>query len=275
VLSQWIRGIQITVGPPFFNNINIPIGLLLLLLTGVGPLFAWRRTSLESLRKAFFWPAILSVITCIGLLAGGMRSFYSVVCLTLCAFVLGTIIEEFYKGARIRAKNRGENFLSALVHLTLRNKRRYGGYIVHLSIVVIFVGLTGNAFNREATRQLTTGEELKIGDYSIKMAGFQEGQTPNYQYGRVILEAYKDGKLVRTLKPEKRIFKTSEQQSITTVALYSTPKEDLYVVFAGMSNDSKCEVAAHLNPLVFWVWFGSAIMVIGAIITLLPDRFSG
>jgi cytochrome c-type biogenesis protein CcmF len=258
VLSRWIQGTQITVGPPFFNNINIPIGLLLLFLTGVGPLFAWRRTSLESLRKAFFWPVIIAVITGIALLAGGMRSLYSVLCLILCSFVLVTIFEEFYRGARIRARNKGESLPAALVNLTLRNKRRYGGYIIHLSIVLIFVGITGNAFNQEASGHLATGEELKIGDYSIKMTGFEEGQTPTYQFGRAILEAYKDGKLVRTLKPEKRVFKTSEQQSTTTVALHSTPKEDLYVVFAGMSQGSKYEISAHLNPLVFWIWFGSA-----------------
>ena len=272
VLSRWIKGTQITVGPPFFNNINIPIGLLLLFLTGVGPLFAWRRTSPASLKKAFLWPVVFAAATCIGLLAGGMRNFYTVVCLSLCAFVLVTLIEEFYKGARIRSKSRGESFPAALLNLTLKNRRRYGGYIVHFSMILIFAGLTGNAFNREDTRQLSAGEELKIGDYAIKMAGFEEGQTPNYQFGRVILQAYRDGKLVRTLKPEKRVFKTADQQSTTTVALHSTPREDLYVVFAGTTRDSKYEIAAHLNPLVFWVWFGSAVMVIGAIVTLLPDR---
>ncbi len=274
VLSQWIKGTKITVGPPFFDKINVPIGLLLLLLTGIGPLFAWRRTSLESLKKAFLLPAAISIITCLGLLVGGMRNLYTIVCLTLCSFVLVTIIEEFYKGARIRSRSRRENFLAAIANLTLKNKRRYGGYIVHLAIVVIFAGLSGNAFNREATEQLTTGQEMKIGDYSLKMTGYREGQTANYQYGQVILEAYKDGKPVRTLKPEKRIFKTGDQQSTTTVALYSTPREDLYVVFAGISEASKYQITAHVNPLVFWVWLGAGIMFVGTIITMLPDKSS-
>lgn len=274
VLSQWVKGTKITVGPPFFDKINIPIGLLLLFLTGVGPLFAWRKTSLQSLKKAFFWPVIFSAAACLGLLAGGMRNFYTLVCLTLCSFVLVTIIEEFYKGAKVRVRNRSESFPAAVANLTLKNKRRYGGYVVHLGIVAIFAGLSGNAFNREATRQLMPGQEMQIGDYALKMSGFREGQTANYQYGQVILEAYKDGRLIRTLKPEKRLFKTGEQQSTTTVALYSTPKEDLYVVFAGKSVDSKCEIKAHVNPLVFWVWLGSAIMVFGAIITLLPNKSS-
>ena len=203
-----------------------------------------------------------------------MRNFYTIACLVLSAFVTATIVEEFYKGARVRAGSQGENLFRAAVNLTLKNKRRYGGYIVHLGVVVIFVGLSGNAFNREATQQLTAGQELRIGDYTLKMEGFQEGQTPNYEYGQVVLEASKNGEPIRTLKPEKRVFKTGDQQSTTVVALHSTPKEDLYVVFAGMTNDGKYEVTAHLNPLVFWVWFGAAIMVFGTIVTILPESFS-
>jgi cytochrome c-type biogenesis protein CcmF len=272
VLSEWIRKTKITVGPPFFNNINVPIGLILLLLTGVGPLFAWRKTSFESLKKAFFWPAIFGAVVGIALLAGGMRNFYSTVCLALCTFVMVTIVEEFYKGARIRVQGRGERFLAALTNLTLKNKRRYGGYIVHFGVVLIFVGLSGNAFNKEATQQLSTGEGMSVGDYSLKMAGFRQGQTSNYRYAQVTLEAYKNGKHVGTLRPEQRTFETAEGQTTTTVALHSTPKEDLYVVLAGVSENSVvCQIKAFVNPLVFWLWVGSAVMILGAIITLLPE----
>jgi cytochrome c-type biogenesis protein CcmF len=273
VLSEWIRKTKITVGPPFFNNINVPIGLILLLLTGVGPLFAWRKTSFESLKKAFFWPIIFAAVVCIALLAGGMRSVYPVVCLTLCAFVIVTIVEEFYKGTKIRVQSRGENFLSALMNLTLKNKRRYGGYIVHFGVVLIFVGLSGNAFNRETAQQLSTGQAMQVGSYSLEMAGYRQGQTANYRYGQVTLEAYKDGKHQGTLRPEQRIFDASGGQTTTTVALHSTPKEDLYVVLAGVSEDSLvCQIKAFVNPLVFWVWIGSGIMILGAIITLLPEK---
>lgn len=273
VLSEWIQGTKITVGPPFFNKINIPIGLLLLLLTGVGPLFAWRKTSAESLRKAFLWPVAVSVLACIGFLAGGLRNFYTVVCFTLSTFVLATIIEEFLKGALIRVRNKSEGFAAAVVNLTLKNKRRYGGYIIHFAIVIIFIGLAGNAFNRETTRQLTTGQEMSIGDYSLKVAGYREGETANYRYSRVVLDAYKNGRLVRTLKPELRKFKTGDQQTTTIVALRSTPKEDLYVIFAGEPEASKYEIMVRLNPLVFWIWFGTAVLVFGTLITLLPDKW--
>jgi cytochrome c-type biogenesis protein CcmF len=276
VLSEWVRGTKITVGPPFFNNINIPIGLLLLVLTGVGPLFAWRKTSAKSLLRSIFWPVLFSGITCIGLLAGGMRHFYAIVCLTLSCFVLVTIIEEFLKGSLIRVRSKGENFLAAVVNLTRKNKRRYGGYIVHFSIVLMFIGFAGNAFNREATRQLETGQEFGIGDYFLKMREYRDGQTPNYEYREVVLDVFKNGREIRTMKPEMRFFKTGSRQTTTTVALYSTPKEDLYVVFAGMSNDgSTFEIKAYVNPLVYWIWVGAAMMILGTAVTLLPNKQPG
>jgi cytochrome c-type biogenesis protein CcmF len=275
VFSEWVRGIKIVMGPAFFNKVNIPIGLILLLLTGVGPLFAWRKTSLDSLKRAFYLPGIVAVIACAALVILGMRDFYTTVCLVLCSFVLAAILEEFYKGASIRRRTGGDGFLMSFVRLTLKNKRRYGGYIVHFSIVLIFVGLAGNTFNQQASGQLSTGQKMEIGNYSLEMKEFREGQTANYQYGQVVLQAYKNGRFVHTLIPEKRVFKNSEQQT-TQVALYSTPREDLYVVYSGASNDgSKYEITAHVNPLVFWIWIGSAFMVFGTIITLLPERRFG
>jgi cytochrome c-type biogenesis protein CcmF len=273
VLSNWVEGTKITVGPPFFNNVGIPIGLMLLLLTGVGPLFAWRKTSVESLKKAFRWPVVLALLLCVALLAVGMRNFYVLVSFTLSTFVLATIVQEFWKGTRVRIRSTGENFALAMVNLTLKNKRRYGGYVVHLAIVLIFIGLTGNAFNRETSQAMVPGDEMQIGRYTLKMTGYNEGDTPNYQFGRATLEAYSGGKLIRTMRPEKRFYKAGEGQSTTEVALYSNPLEDLYVVLAGSSNDGKKhEITAHLNPLVWWVWFGAAVMVAGTLITLLPDK---
>ena len=273
VLSEWVQGSKITVGPPYFNKVNIPIGLFLLFLTGVGPLFAWRKTSIESLRKAFMRPAVAAAATCIAVVTAGVRDFYSVVSLTLCAFVIAIIVEEFYRAAGVRVKNGGENFAAALVNLTLRNKRRYGGYIVHFSVVLMFIGLTGNAFNKEVNQEVRRGEDLRIGQYTLRLAGYREGETPNYNYGVVELDVYKDGKLIRKMDPEKRAYKAGDQQTTTEVELYSTPKEDLYVVFAGVSNDGQgFQINAHVNPLVWWFWFGAAVMFFGTMITLLPDR---
>lgn len=272
VLTEWLQGNKITVGPPFFNRINVPIGLLLLLLTGVGPLFAWRKTSIESLRKAFFLPGILAIIACAALFAAGFRSFYFVMCWTLAVFVISTIFEEFYKATRIRSNNTGENFFTAITRLTLKNKRRYGGYVVHLGIVLIFIGVSGNLFNQEASQTMAVGDVMKIGDYTLRLTDYREADTPEYVYGVTLLDAYKNGAFIRTMKPEKRFYKSGEQQSTTEVSIHSTPKEDLYTVFNGLTDDGRYEIKAHVNPLVFWVWFGAAIMVFGTFITLLPDR---
>jgi len=266
VFSEWIRGVKISVGPVFFNKINIPIGLLLLLLTGIGPLFAWHKTSPASLKKSFLRPAIAAVAVCLALLIAGIRDFYVTVCLTLCAFTLAAVAEEFYRGALARGQAKKENFLVALGNLVWKNKRRYGGYIAHLGVMLVFAGLAGNAFNQEATGHVKTGQEMLVGNYVLKMAGMREGQRENYQFSELYLEAYRNGKLLKTLKPERRLY--DERQTTTTVGLYSTPKEDLYVVYGGMTEDSRCEVKAYVNPLVFWVWFGSALMFLGTLVAL-------
>lgn len=273
VFSEWILGTKMSVGPPFYNKISVPIGFMLLLLTGAGPLFAWRKTSVKSLEKSLFWPVLFSIIVCTALVAGGMRHAGAVLCLTLCSFVLVAIFEEFFRGALIRSKKKGENPLAAVVNLAGANKRRYGGYIVHLSLALMFIGFAGNPFYRETTRRLSTGQEFQMGDYSLKVAGYRTGQTPNYDYERVVLDVYKDNEAVDTLKPERRIFKTGSRQLTSTVALHSTLREDLYVVFAGMISDGMIfEIRANLNPLVSWIWFGALVMLLGTVVTLLPNK---
>lgn len=267
-LSEWLRGTKISVGPLFFDRINIPIGLLLLALTGIGPLLAWHRTSPAALRRSFRWPGVVALLALAALLAGGMRNFTVTVCLTLCAFVLATIVQEFAAGAAVRMRHRGEPPPAALARLVGRNPRRYGGYIVHLGVVIMFVGFVGNAFNREATLRLETGETGRVGAYTLRLVDFLEGRNANYAYGRTLLEVTRDDKPLCTLAPEKRIF-NSGGQTTTTVGLHSTPKEDLYVVFTGIAGNA-CEIKAHVNPLVFWLWFGSGILVLGTLMTLIP-----
>jgi len=273
VLSEWIRGTKISVGSPFFNRVNVPIGLILLFLTGVGPFFAWRKTSIASLRRTLFWPSILGAVVCSGLIIGGMRGFSSIMALSLGVFVLATIILEFLKGAWVRGNNTGENLLVALANLIMRNKRRYGGSIVHFGVVLIFIGIAGSAFNKQESQQLVPGQEMSIGSYTLKMTDYREGDEGNYAYAQLILQAYENGKFVTTLTPEKRLFRTGNMQTTTIVAIHSTLKEDLYVIFMGTSSDgAKFEIMAYVNPLVFWIWIGTVALVLGTIVALLPDR---
>ena len=204
-LSEWLRGTKISVGPLFFDRINIPIGLLLLALTGIGPLLAWHKTSPAALRRSFRWPGVVALLALAALLAGGMRNFTVTVCLTLCAFVLATIVQEFAAGAAVRMRHRGERPLVALARLVGRNPRRYGGYIVHLGVVIMFVGFVGNAFNREATLRLETGETGRVGAFTLRLVDFLEGRKANYAYGRTCSRSPRRQAALH-LAPEKRIF---------------------------------------------------------------------
>ncbi len=272
VFSEWITGDRISVGAPFFNKVNIPIGLLLLFLTGVGPLLAWRKTSTESLKRNFGWPLAIGVAAGVIAFAFGFRQFYSWICLILCVFVASTVLLEFYRGARVIRARSGASFMASAVDLTMRNTRRYGGYIVHMGMVFVFIGLAGAAFNRDIQKDMRQGDTLQIGPYTLVLQGFDTKPEKNYTAQRLLVEVLQDNKPTMMLYPEKRRFSTTEENG-TMVAIYSTLKEDLYVVYAGTSPDTQQPVIhAYLNPLVKWIWFGGVVVVFGTLVAMLPNR---
>jgi cytochrome c-type biogenesis protein CcmF len=273
VFSEWLSGSRISVGAPFFNKVNIPIGLLLLFLTGVGPLLAWRKTSTDSLKRNFGWPLMFALAAGLVAFAAGLREFYSLVCLMLCLFVAATISMEFFRGAKVIRARSGTSLLASAVELTTRNTRRYGGYIVHMGMVLIFVGLAGAAFNRDAQKEMQLGSTLKIGPYTLLLQSVDSKPEKNYTSERMVVEVMRGGnKPLMMLYPERRFFQTNEQSG-TMVAIYSTLREDLYVVYAGQSPDNQLPVIhAYLNPLVKWIWLGGVVVVLGTIVTLLPNR---
>jgi cytochrome c-type biogenesis protein CcmF len=272
VFSEWITGDRISVGAPFFNKVNIPIGLLLLFLTGVGPLLAWRKTSTESLKRNFGWPLAIGLIAGVIALVFGFRQIYSWVCLILCVFVASTVGLEFYRGAKVIRARSGASFVASAVELTMRNTRRYGGYIVHVGMVFVFIGLAGAAFNRDIQKDMRQGDTLKIGSYTLVLQGFDTKPEKNYTAQRLLVEVLEDNKPTMMLYPEKRRFSTTEENG-TMVAIRSTLQEDLYVVYAGTSPDTQLPVLhAYLNPLVKWIWFGGVVVVFGTLVALLPNR---
>ncbi|HKV64391.1 MAG TPA: heme lyase CcmF/NrfE family subunit [Candidatus Acidoferrum sp.] len=272
VFSEWITGNRISVGAPFFNKVTIPIGLLLLFLTGVGPLLAWRKTSTESLKRNFGWPLAIGVAAGAIAFALGFRHLYSWVCLILCVFVASTVLLEFYRGAKVIRSRSGASLVASAVDLTMRNTRRYGGYIVHTGMVFVFIGLAGAAFNRDVQKDMRQGETLQIGPYTLVMQGFDTKPEKNYTAQRLLVEVLEDNKPTMMLYPEKRKFSTTEENG-TMVAIRSTLQEDLYVVFAGMSPDTQLPVVhAYLNPLVKWLWFGGVVVVFGTLVAMLPNR---
>jgi cytochrome c-type biogenesis protein CcmF len=278
VLSEWVQGTKITVGPPFFNRVNLPIAMFLLLLTAVGPLLAWRKTSLESLRRNFSWPAVAAVVTAILLIAFGMRPwkdvavFYSLMAISLAVLVTATVASEFVRGGRVIARHTGQNLFASMVQLTHRNTRRYGGYIVHFGVVVIIIGIAGTAFNRQNERPLGVGQTMQIGPYTLVGRSYTQDDNPNYSSESAIIDVTKRGRQVATMYPERRMYKASGQTA-TMVANRSTPQEDLYLVYAGRSEDNGPPIIrAHLNPLVMWIWVGVYVIIFGTVIALVPNR---
>src|SRR5690348_2438306 len=167
VISEWATGDKISLDADWYNQLMIPIGLFLLILTGVGPLFAWRRTSSESLRRNFMWPGVAALVLVGALLAAGVRNFYALISFGFCLFVAITIAMEFFKGAKQISAKSQINFAHAVIELTHRNTRRYGGYLVHMGIVLMFIGFTGAAFNKNRVDEMKPGDSITIGSYRL------------------------------------------------------------------------------------------------------------
>ncbi len=272
IISEKFTGEKISVDAPFFNRINIPIAMFLLLLTGVGPLIAWRKSSFDSLKRAFLWPTVTGLVVAAALLASGVRSFYALVSFCLCAFVLVSVAMEFVKGANQIASKDKTSFISSIIELTHRNTRRYGGYLVHVGVVIIFIGFTGKAFDQRITVEVQKGETISLGKYQLKLVDVAQGQNDNYRWQKIIVDASKNGEHVATLEPEKRLYLAKKEPS-SEVAIRRRPNEDLYINFAGLSDDGqKVVMEAYVFPLVSWIWMGYWVTLAGTIICLIPSK---
>ncbi len=282
VLSEYVQGNRVTVSAPFYNRVAVPIGVFLLFLTGIGPLLAWRSTSTRSIRKNFVIPAIAALIVAIAVIPLGVHpwtilttdhqgAFYSWVTFMMAAFVATAILAEFLRGARVIQRHTGRNLLSSVVQLTRRNTRRYGGYIVHFGVVVIFIGLAGSAFNQSIEKTLNYKQSMSIGPYRIECLDYSQDSNPNYDTEFALLNVYRDGRKVTQLAPELRFY-TASQQPSTIVANHSTLAWDLYVIYAGKdASTGQPVIKAFLNPLVAWIWIGLIITVLGTGVALFPN----
>ena len=283
-ISELVQGNQVTVGAPFYNRVAVPVAMLLLLLTAVGPLLAWRKTSLESLKRNFLWPTVGAIAVAVFLMVTpeswgspfGMRPwrdfsyFYSLMAIALSVLVALTVASEFYRGGRVISKHTGQNMFASMVQLTHRNTRRYGGYIVHFGVVVVIVGLAGAAFNQDKEQALSFGDKLTIGSYTLICRSYTQEDKPNYASEWAIIDIEKNGRQIDTLYPERRFYKAS-QQAQTMPSIRSTLKEDLYLVYEGQDATGKPILKAHLNPLVMWLWLGVWIIIGGTILALVPN----
>jgi cytochrome c-type biogenesis protein CcmF len=281
ILSEYVVGNKVTVGAPWYNRVAIPIGLFLLFLTGVGPLLPWRATSLKSIRRNFVLPVVALWATVIVCLAVGVRpwkdgafdygNFFALVAFALAAGVLTAIFSEFLRGAGVISRQTGRNLVVSTWLLTRRNTRRYGGYIIHIGVVIVVIGLAGAAFNRNIEKEMALHDQMVIGPYTLEQVGATQDSNLNYNSEYALLDVYKNGKKQFQMTPEKRVYLASEQPQ-TMVAIHSVLEWDLYVVYEGTNPDTgQPIIKAFLNPLVGWIWAGLAVLVFGTLLALVPN----
>src|SRR6266567_3216010 len=272
-LSEAVRGQRLTVGPPFFNTWMRPIGLTLLVLTGIAPLLAWRKSTITNLLRDFTWPVAGAMVTGAGVTALGIRVWSSGICFALSAFVGVTILQEFVRGAQVRRGSTGTDVFTALIGLVARQRRRYGGYIVHLGIVLMFLGFAGQGYKREEQVRLNPGQQATVGKFTIRHDAITVTSDEQKQMITGHVSVFMDGKLATELAPARWFFVKHEEEPTTEVAMRRAPAEDLYVVLAAYEVQTQnATYAITINPLVNWIWLGFGVLAFGTGIALLPER---
>jgi cytochrome c-type biogenesis protein CcmF len=275
-ISELVQGNKVTVGAPFYNRVAIPVALLLLLLTALGPLLAWRKTSFESLKRNFKWPMFGAVAIALfvmftpqswGSIFGlkpwhDVSYFYSLMTIFLSALVTFTVASEFYRGGRVISEKTGQGMFASVVQLIHRNTRRYGGYIVHVGVVLAMIGFSGSAFNQEKEMEMGYGDKMDIGSYQLVCRSYTQDDNANQFTEWAILDVYQGGKKIDSMTPQRIVYHASNQPS-TKPDIRSTFKEDLYLVYEGQNDKGQPVIKAHVNPMVIWIWIGAFVMVLG------------
>ena len=274
IISEAVTGAKITVGPPFFNKIIVPIALALLLVTGICPLIPWRKATWSNFRRNLLTPLVVALIGGTGLFLAGIRHGFALLTFTIAFFVTATIVLEFINGVNARRSLKSERFFTALVRLIWRNKRRYGGYVVHFGMVLIFVGITGSsAFRTSKEIHLKKGETTTLRNYSVTFEALTQFPTENKEVTSATLSLEKDGKWIGYVSPSIDTYNHGTVQNASEVAIKSTLKEDFYVILAGYeTNEIAATFKLIINPLVIWIWIGGAVMAAGTFLVMLPDR---
>ncbi|HEY8428824.1 MAG TPA: cytochrome c-type biogenesis CcmF C-terminal domain-containing protein [Sandaracinaceae bacterium] len=296
LISEWLRDETITVGPPYYNKWMVPFGLILLFTTGVGPLLAWRKATGANLVRAFRWPVLAAaVVLVLHLLLGERAGFapfvewrelhdttpyrilaaiYSVAPLassTLCTFVLATIVQEFWRGTAVRRRTTKESIPVALVNLVSRARRRYGGYIVHLGVVSMFVGFTGTAWDEEREASLRPGQSMEVGGYEFRYDRVRTEVDPNKRAIYADVTILRDGEEIGHASPAKFVYRTHPEMPTTEVAIRSTLAHDLYVIMSTVDPEThRAAFRIQKHPLVVWIWIGGALLLFGVFIAVFP-----
>ncbi|HEY1375044.1 MAG TPA: heme lyase CcmF/NrfE family subunit [Candidatus Binatia bacterium] len=274
LLAEAVTGKPVSVGAPYFNTATVPIFLALVFLMAIGPMIAWRRASLDNIRRNFLWPAIASLAVAIAVLILGMHDFLPLLGVTVCAFVVATILFDTALAVRARRRLAGENVFSALATLARRNQRRYGGLVVHLGIVLIALGILGSmSYSVERQATLGRGETLEVGDYKIRLLGLRAVEEPTHYRVEGIFDVTRNGRDIGALTPALKFF-PNQQSPVGRAVHRSTFGEDLYLILSGFSElqNNRATLKVLVRPLVVWIWLGGGVIALGTIIAILPAR---
>ena len=272
LLSRLTNDEEITVARPFYDQVNGPLMLALVFLMGVGPLIPWRKASIASLRKSLLPPVVGGLLT-VGILAFlGLHKDYALVGFGLASFVTTGILMEWYRGTRSRHHSSGENYATAFLRLISANRPRYGGYIVHLSVVMVTLGIVGTSFfSVQRDVVLSPGESTAIEDYELVFLGTVEEPKGNRTEFTSTVQLFRDGDLLETIRT-KRAFYPNFNMAATSAAIRSTPVEDLYVVPSENRPDGSVGFRILVNPLIWWMWVAGPVMLVGTVIALWPQK---
>jgi cytochrome c-type biogenesis protein CcmF len=271
VFTEALSGVRRTLGPPYFNTFAGLLALMLLVLTGIGPLIAWRKASVPSLLRQFRLPASVGILVTIGIISifGFGPGYWAIAAWGLAGFVLTTITQEYTLAIRARMRRPNESFLTALRTLLTRNQRRYGGYIVHAGFVILMLGISGAAFNEEQLSTVKPGDSVTIRDFRIKYLTARAIPAQHYGGARARLALYKHDEPLAVMTPEKRMY-WLEQQPSSIPSIYSSWREDVYVILTNLEADGSATLKIYHNPLVNFGWAGGGIFVFGCLIVLWP-----
>jgi cytochrome c-type biogenesis protein CcmF len=274
ILSEAVRGESVVVGRPYYDFFLRIFGLPLLLLMGIGPLVAWRRASLRGLAKTFAGPALFSLVTgCVLVVLGAGSSLPGLIAYTFAAFVIATIAIEFWRGTTARRALSGEAWPRAFSSLVSRNRRRYGGYVVHFSVVLLAIGVAGSsAYDTVAEGRVAKGQTLQVGDYALRYDRLVERDASNATEVRALLAVRRGGDDLGTVEAGKNAYSVEQQVSnevgIRTDYLRA---EDLFVIAEQVNDDGSVYLRVFVKPLVNLIWLGGLVFLLGSVIALWPD----
>jgi cytochrome c-type biogenesis protein CcmF len=273
IISEAVRGVKATVGPPFYQQVNGPLLLGLLVLMGLGPLLPWRRATTEHLRRSFVVPlAVAGVLTTILVLLG-LHAPAAALAIAAALFAAATVVWEYWRGLRARIRSTREAPLTALVHLVERARPRYGGYLVHLGVALVAVGVISSQFyqySREAT--LPAGTSTQVGRYTLTNLGLEQTQGTGTRTVAARLAVSEDGGPAHEVRPGKVFYEAFGDQAATHVIIETRRLEDLYLVLSGWGDDGTINLLATLNPMVSLIWFGGIVLILGAMVSMWPER---